>query len=140
MVVGVMRPLPADSATEAWSALSPEWRVAFEEAWTSWCSGSLAVGTVITDEAGTIVARGHNQILHAGPGPISHTYMAHAEMNALALLPINPSARYRLHSTLEPCSMCSSAIGFYPVREVRFATPDPSCEGMHDLLRKIATR
>ena len=39
--------------------------------------GPLAVGAVVTDGE-EIVARGHNQMFHAGPGPISATYMAHA--------------------------------------------------------------
>jgi hypothetical protein len=33
------------------------------------------VGAVVTDGE-VIVAKGHNQIFHSGPGPISGTYMA----------------------------------------------------------------
>jgi tRNA(Arg) A34 adenosine deaminase TadA len=91
------------------------------------------VGAVVTD-GHEIVARGHNQMLHAGPGPLSSTYMAHAEMNALAQLPARRGPEYSIYSTFEPCYMCMSAILFYRVDRVLFASSDPVWTGMHEWL------
>jgi tRNA(Arg) A34 adenosine deaminase TadA len=121
-------------ASAAWHGLPLPWRTAFEEAWTSWRQGSLAVGAVVTD-GDDIVARGHNQIFHSGPGPISGTYMAHAEMNALAQLPARRGPEYSIYSTFEPCYMCMSALLFYRVDRVLFASFDPVWVGMHEWLR-----
>jgi tRNA(Arg) A34 adenosine deaminase TadA len=120
-------------AGQAWRDLSLPWRSAFEEAWTSWRQGSLAVGAVVTDGE-EIVARGHNQMFHSGPGPLSTTYMAHAEMNALAQLPARRGLDYSIYSTFEPCYMCASALLFYQVDRVCFASPDPVWAGMHEWL------
>jgi tRNA(adenine34) deaminase len=117
-------------AQQAWHALSLPWRTAFDEAWASWCQGSLGVGAVIADEDDRIVARGHNQFFHSGPGPISSTNMAHAEMNALAQLPVGHGQEYRLYSTFEPCYMCTSALHIYRVDRVLFASADPLWAGM----------
>jgi hypothetical protein len=80
------------------------------------------------------VARGHNQMFHSGPGPLSATYMAHAEMNALAQLPAQRGPDYSIYSTFEPCYMCTSTIFIYRVDRVFFATPDPVWTGMHEWL------
>jgi tRNA(Arg) A34 adenosine deaminase TadA len=121
-------------ARQAWRDLPLPWRTAFDEAWTSWRQGSLAVGAVVTDGK-VIVARGHNQMFHSGPGPISATYMAHAEMNVLAQLPARRGADYSIYTTFEPCYMCTSALLFYQVDRVHFASFDPVWEGMHEWLR-----
>lgn len=81
------------------------------------------------------MARGHNQIFHSGPGPISGTYMAHAEMNALAQLPARQGPEYSIYSTFEPCYMCMSALLFYRVDRICFASFDPVWVGMHEWLR-----
>ncbi len=120
-------------ARQAWLDLPAPWRTAFEEAWTSWRQGSLGVGAVVTDGQ-EIVARGHNQMLHSGPGPLSSTYMAHAEMNALAQLPARRGTDYSIYSTFEPCYMCTSALLFYRVDRVFFASSDPVWTGMHEWL------
>jgi tRNA(adenine34) deaminase len=119
-------------ATQAWVDLPPPWRAAFDEAWLSWRQGSLAVGAVVVDGAGDIVARGHNQVLHAGPGPISATPMAHAEMNALAQLPVGRAPRLSVYSSFEPCAMCTSALLFYGIERIAFASADPVWAGMDE--------
>jgi tRNA(Arg) A34 adenosine deaminase TadA len=92
------------------------------------------VGAVVTDGE-EIVARGHNQMFHSGPGPLSATYMAHAEMNTLAQLPARRGPEYSIYSTFEPCYMCMSALLFYRVDRVCFASIDPVWAGMHEWLR-----
>jgi hypothetical protein len=74
-------------------------------------------------------------MFHSGPGPLSSTYMAHAEMNALAQLPARRGHEYSIYSTFEPCYMCASALLFYQVDRVCFASPDPVWAGMHEWLR-----
>ena len=98
----------------------------------SWRQGSLGVGAAITDGNGHIVSRGHNQFFHSGPGPISSTHMAHAEMNALAQLPLSRGDRYRIYSSFEPCYMCTSALIFYRIEQIAFASVDPLWLGMHE--------
>jgi Cytidine and deoxycytidylate deaminase zinc-binding region len=61
--------------------------------------------------------------------------MAHAEMNALAQLPARKGSDYSIYSTFEPCYMCMSAILFYRVDRIFFASVDPVWAGMHEWLR-----
>jgi tRNA(adenine34) deaminase len=122
------------SARQAWADLSPPWRAAFDEAWLSWRQGSLAVGAVVVDGDGEIVARGHNQLFHAGPGPISSTPMAHAEMNALARLPVGRGRALSVYSSFEPCAMCTGALLFYGIEHIAFACADPVWAGMDEWL------
>jgi tRNA(Arg) A34 adenosine deaminase TadA len=118
----------------SWRELPEPWRIAFDEAWSSWRQGSLAVGAVVTNDDGEVVARGHNQFFHEGPGPITATYMAHAEMNALAQVPVGRGPRYSLYSTFEPCFMCSSTMLLYRIEEISFAATDPLWHGMDEWL------
>jgi hypothetical protein len=60
--------------------------------------------------------------------------MAHAEMNALAQLPARRGTDYSIYSTFEPCYMCTSALLFYRVDRVLFASSDPVWTGMHEWL------
>src|ERR1700722_6798631 len=123
-----------NQAHEAWLELPVPWQIAFDEAWSSWRQGSLAVGAVVTNDADEVVARGHNQFFHAGPGPITATYMAHAEMNALAQIPVERGPRYSVYATFEPCFMCSSAMLLYRIERIFFAFPDPVWNGMGEWL------
>jgi tRNA(Arg) A34 adenosine deaminase TadA len=123
-------------AAETWHDLDGIWQEAFTEAWTSWCAGCWGIGAVVTDTHGEVVSRGRNRILEPTPtlGVLAGTPLAHAEMNALAALPVGPAAGYRLHSTLEPCVMCAAAIRLIGIPEVRYAGFDPLFEGIHDHL------
>ena len=122
-------------AESAWASLDECWRVAFEEAWTSFRSGSAGVGAVITDESGSIVATGRSRVFDRPDGrtPLAGTFMAHAEMNALACLPVNTYNGYTLYSTFEPCVMCAATIRIYRIPRVCYAAADPVWGGMHEL-------
>ena len=76
-------------------ALEGAWRECFELAWEAFRAGTIPVGAVVADPSGTIVARGRNRIFDhtAPPGQLAGTYIAHAELNALAALPTVVSAR-----------------------------------------------
>jgi len=108
--------------------------VALSEAWASWSSGSAGVGAVITDADGRIAAVGRNRLSEARqePGVLASTFLAHAEMNALAVLPLGPSDGLTVFTTFEPCLMCASAILQFRIPRVRYATADPVFDGLHD--------
>ena len=59
--------------------------------------------------------------------------MAHAEMNALACLPVESYNGYTLYSTFEPCVMCAATIRIYRIPRVCYAADDPVWGGMHEL-------
>jgi len=75
---------------------------AIEQAEKSWNEGGIPIGSVLLDETGRIVARGHNRRVQDGDPT------AHAEVTC-----IRHAGRRRdwptltLVSTLSPCPMCS---------------------------------
>src|SRR3954452_11861601 len=98
-----------DDARRSYESLDEPWRIAIAEAWTSWSDGSAGVGAVVSRAStGEIVAVGRNRILEPRtvPGVLASTVLAHAEMNALAVLPLGPTADFVLTTTFEPCLMC----------------------------------
>ncbi|WP_308342465.1 nucleoside deaminase [Streptomyces sp. MW-W600-10] len=113
---------------QAWDAAPEAVRRSLGLAYEALGAGGLAVGSVLVDAAGSVLAEGRNQAYDtgAGNGPLRGTPLAHAELNALG------SARTEwdlgvavLWSTQEPCSMCSAAAAFTGVGAVRYLAPDP---------------
>jgi tRNA(Arg) A34 adenosine deaminase TadA len=49
------------TAHRAWSTLEPAWQHAITMAWKSYLDGGVAVGSVVTDDAGTVLGSGRNQ-------------------------------------------------------------------------------
>ncbi len=130
-------------AYTAWSCLPVPWQRAFEGAWASWRAGSAAVGAVITNPEGTVVAVGQNRMMDqpGGPAPLTGIPMAHAEMNALASLPPVTSydnyQGYKLYTTYEPCFMCTATMtSTYRIPRVAFGAYDPTWDGLHEALRR----
>ena len=121
-------------ARNAYEALDRPWQLAFDEAWTSWGGGSAGVGAVISDAVGHIVSVGRNRMLEprTEPGVLASASMAHAEMNALALLPIGPTDGLTITTTFEPCLMCASTIVQASIPTVRYGAGDPLFVGLHD--------
>jgi tRNA(Arg) A34 adenosine deaminase TadA len=114
-------------------ALEGAWRESFELAWEAFRVGTIPVGAVVADTSGQIVARGRNRIFdeEAPPGELAGTYLAHAELNALAGLPLErardgrgPFDEHVLYTTLEPCALCVGAALMMMVGEVRYASAD----------------
>ncbi len=113
----------------------PWWEAAFEQAWASWRAGSLGIGAVIVDTAGTIVASGRNRVLEpAGSGRIAGTLLAHAEMNAMAELDLGTGEGLCVYTTVEPCVMCLATMVAIRVDRVRFAVEDPVFDGVGAVL------
>lgn len=111
-----------------WDSLTSPWQAAFEQAWTAWRAGSLPVGCAITDLNDHILFTGRNRIeeLEGPRGLLAGNQLAHAEMNALALLradQVDPRECV-LYSTLEPCPMCTGAIRIMDIGTVHYAARD----------------
>jgi tRNA(adenine34) deaminase len=107
--------------------LDRAWRVSFELAWEAFRAGSIPVGAVVVDAAGDVVAEGRNRIFEgdAPRGQLARSFLAHAELNALAGL--DPVRRYDAHvlyTTLEPCALCIGAAIMVMVGSVRYASND----------------
>jgi tRNA(Arg) A34 adenosine deaminase TadA len=118
---------------QAWSALELPFQEAFELAWKSLISGTIGVGSVITDDDGAIIARGRNRVYDdpGGDGRLQGNRLAHAEMNALAEVPTDYSlADCTLWSTQQPCPLCSAASVMSFVGTIRFLAADPFFTGI----------
>jgi tRNA(Arg) A34 adenosine deaminase TadA len=97
-------------------------------AYRSLVTGGLAVGSVLTDAGGRIVAEGRNRAYDppGGSEVLRGTPLAHAEMNVFARVPTDRElGSDTLWSTQEPCSMCTAAAAFLGVGQVRYLAPDP---------------
>jgi tRNA(adenine34) deaminase len=80
-------------------------------------------------------------------GQLGGTRIAHAEVNALAALPLGDFPSHVLYTTLEPCFMCTMALRFSHVATVRYAAPDELWYGVeqfpginHHLARRWPVR
>jgi tRNA(Arg) A34 adenosine deaminase TadA len=112
----------------AWRSLDPAFRRSLDLAWASLVSRGLAVGSVLTDADGRIVAEGRNRAYDppGGADVLQGTPLAHAEMNVLADVGTERALdTCTLWTTHEPCSMCTAACAFTGVGLVRFMAPDP---------------
>jgi tRNA(Arg) A34 adenosine deaminase TadA len=104
------------------------WRMALALAWHSYLAGTTPVGAVVVDATGHIIASGRARC-HEPPTSdqqLAHSRIAHAEVNALAVLP--PDEHYHDHTlltTIEPCGMCVGAAMQSTIRKVRYAGRDP---------------
>jgi tRNA(Arg) A34 adenosine deaminase TadA len=113
---------------DAWRALAAPARAALEAAVRSLAAGGLAVGSAIADRDEAVHAVGRNRAYDppGGPEPLQGTPLAHAEMNALAVVPTaRDLAGDTLWSTQQPCAMCDAAAVFCGVGVVRWLAPDP---------------
>ncbi len=86
---------------------------AIEQAEKSWAQGGIPIGSVLVDDQGQVVARGHNERVQ------SNDPTAHAEVMC-----IRHAGRRRdwhtltLVSTLSPCPMCSGTAILFKIPRV----------------------
>jgi tRNA(adenine34) deaminase len=115
-----------------WTDAEPAWRDCFELAWESFRAGSVPVGAVLTGPTGAIVARGRNRLREPDgpPGQLGGSFVAHGELNALAMLPPGTYPDHVLYTTLEPCLLCSAALRQSHVGTVAYAAEDPTWSGV----------
>jgi tRNA(Arg) A34 adenosine deaminase TadA len=108
--------------------LDGAWQRALDQAWQSFLAGTTPVGAVVTDSVGEVVAEGRGRRYENADGgrQLAYCHIAHAEINALALLP--PGRHYEDHillTTLEPCCMCLGAAVQATLTRLHFAGRDP---------------
>src|SRR5258708_11176581 len=105
---------------DAWTVLPQGARVALEEQWAGLAAGGFPCGSAILSADGRVLCAGHNRAYDpAGPiasraqSPLQHTRLAHAELNALALVPPElDHATLTLWTTQHPRLMCAAACEF----------------------------
>lgn len=121
---------------DAWRELEETWRAALELMWEAYLAGTIPVGSVVAAADGRVVARGRNRIFDPPGRGLAGSRLAHAEVDALAQLPVTD--RYRdhvLYSTLEPCLLCTAATLLATVGRIEYAAADPfggACNGSID--------
>jgi len=108
--------------------LDGAWQLALEQAWQSFLADTTPVGAVVTNSLGEIVAEGRGRRYENADGgrQLTFCHIAHAEINALALLP--PGRHYEDHillTTLEPCCMCLGAAVQATFTRLHYAGRDP---------------
>lgn len=109
-------------------------RAALAEAAQAYALGEVPIGAVLVDEAGEIVARGHNL------RECDHDATAHAEMIAIRAA-CERLGRWRLsgltlYVTIEPCPMCAGAIVMSRVDRVVYGGTDykaGACESLFNI-------
>ncbi len=119
---------------DSWKALPVGARVALDQQWAGLAAGGLPCGSAIlsTDESIFVAGRNHaydppGGIESRAHSPMQHTRLAHAELNAIALLTTETDhASLTLWSTQHPCAMCAAAVSFVGIGNVRFVADDPS--------------
>jgi tRNA(Arg) A34 adenosine deaminase TadA len=134
------------SLTDSWNALPKGARISLEEQWTALAAGGLPCGSAIVDSGGEVLSKGRNHsydkaldIRTRRYDPLQHNRLAHAELNALALIPTETDhAPLTLWTTQHPCSMCAAAIRFVGIRSVYFIADDPSDHSSKE--ERLATR
>ncbi len=105
-----------------------EMQLALEQARTAALRGEVPVGAVITDVDGKVIAVAHNQV----EGLCDAT--AHAEL--LAIRDASTKLKNRrlegctLYVTLEPCSMCATAISHARISKVIYGASDEKGGGI----------
>jgi tRNA(Arg) A34 adenosine deaminase TadA len=121
---------------DAWRELEEPWQISLELAWEAYLAGTIPVGSVVAGADGRVVARGRNRIFDPPGYGVAGSRLAHAEVDALAQLPV--ADRYRdhvLYSTLEPCLLCTAATLLSTVGRIEYAASDPyggACNGAID--------
>ena len=112
-----------------WESLSEPWRASIDQAWESYCAGSLPIGAVLTDSEGRILAAGRSRREENSgpPGAIFGHKLAHAEINALLALDLrrHDPRRCVLYTTTEPCPLCAGALRMSNVGRFHYASREP---------------
>ena len=109
-------------------------REALKEAQAAYDIGEVPIGAVLVNEAGEVVARGHNL------RETAHDATAHAEMIAIRAA-CEKLGRWRLsgltlYVTIEPCPMCAGAIVMSRVDRVVYGSTDAkagACESLFNI-------
>jgi tRNA(adenine34) deaminase len=108
---------------------------ALAEARAAQGAGEVPVGAVIVRE-GAVIARAGNRTLR-DRDPTAHCEML-AIRAAAAALGTERLTDCDLYVTLEPCTMCATAISFARIRRLYYGAPDPKGGGVEHGVRFFA--
>lgn len=114
----------------AWERVDRRFRLSLAQASSSLGRRDLPVGAVVASD-NEVLSQGRNRVYDppGGPDPLQGTQLAHAEMNALALLGHDIDfARCSLGSTHAPCAMCAAAIEYAGLASTHYLANDPSAD------------
>jgi tRNA(Arg) A34 adenosine deaminase TadA len=119
---------------KSWAKLPLGARAAIEQQWLGLAAGGLPCGSSVTDINDQLIAAGRNHAYDPAGGietrmeyPLQHNRLAHAELNALALIPTEVDhTTLTLWTTQHPCLMCAAAMQFIGIGKVCFVADDPS--------------
>ncbi len=108
--------------------------MAFGQQWMGLAAGGLPCGSSLLNDQEQIVALGRNHVYDLPEkantpttSPLQYTRVAHAEINALALVPSNREPQLlTLWTTQHPCIMCAAALWFIGIGKVCYIADDPS--------------
>ena len=108
--------------------------MAFGQQWMGLAAGGLPCGSSILNDQEQIIALGRNHVYDLPEkvdipttSPLQYTRVAHAEINALALVPSNREPELlTLWTTQHPCIMCAAALRFIGIGKVCYIADDPS--------------
>jgi len=110
--------------------------IALDEARAAAARGEVPVGAVVTDAAGTVLARAGNEVEARGDPS------AHAEMLALRAAAASSGEKVlpgaTLWVTLEPCAMCAASASLFRIRRLVFGAYDPKGGGVEHGARIFA--
>ena len=111
-------------------------RRALAEAELALAHDDVPVGAVVVDQAGDVIASGHNE-RERRQDPTAHAEMIALQAAARAI------GHWRLlgttlYVTLEPCAMCAGAIVLARVPRVVYGTPDPKAGAAGSVLDVLA--
>ena len=109
---------------------------ALEQARSAGKAGEVPIGCVIVRHGEIIAAAGNRTLTDRDP-------TAHAELLAIRqaarLLGSERLPDCDLYVTLEPCTMCATAISFARIRRLYYAAPDPKGGGVESGVRFYAS-
>jgi tRNA(Arg) A34 adenosine deaminase TadA len=122
------------SLEQSWADLPSGARFAIEQQWAGVAAGGLPCGSAVVDANDHLIAAGRNHAYDpAGEietrlqRPLQHNRIAHAELNALAVISTETDlATLTLWTTQHPCLMCAAALQFVGIGKVGFIADDPS--------------
>jgi tRNA(Arg) A34 adenosine deaminase TadA len=122
------------SLEQSWADLPPGARFAIEQQWAGLAAGGLPCGSAVVDANGCLIAAGRNHAYDQAGAietrlqrPLQHNRLAHAELNALAVIPTETDlGTLTLWTTQHPCLMCAAALQFVGIGRVGFIADDPS--------------
>ena len=96
--------------------------IAIKEAKKAFLKNEIPVGAVITDEKGNLIAQAFNQV------ETKKDPTAHAEIQVIKKATLKTKNKYlkncNIYVTLEPCSMCASAIQNARIKRLYFGCYD----------------